>query len=236
VRVARFFAVLLLPLTSQLFLLSVAIADELRVTDPWSVQAFSHEAFFDERASDQALRVTHAVTTMLYIPPLNILSLTYFKVLGRIDSGVPETILRECGTERSLDAKIVCLSRKTADYAQSIPQYDSGFTRDGRTFCAVAANLFARLYNSLNIPRSRADFLDASLLPPALHVANVIFLTSPSGVVFSYVIDAGNLPGVLFPLSQLAINFHTRGSGVETVVTTLPNIDFMHPGDEQFHP
>ncbi|MBK9321809.1 MAG: hypothetical protein IPM97_02435 [Bdellovibrionaceae bacterium] len=65
------------------------------------------------------------------------------------------------------------------------------------------------------------------MLPRSLHVVNAIFLTAPSGAVYSYAMDVGNLPGILFPLSNAAIRWHSQNiDKSRTIISEFPATSF----------
>lgn len=213
----------------------------LKVSDPWSFRAFYHELRLVKASGELPLEKVErndGLFGALYVPPLNILSWIYFKTIGRDSDDVAKAVLSKCPSAAGLDKQIFCMSNNVAAYVEKLPSEKSGVMFDWRTYCAVAANVFANSFNRLKIPRSHADFVDGSWrFPSALHVVNVVYLTTPDGRVFSYVVDNGNLPGVLFPLSEAAIRFHTGDPrGVKTKDPRFPKIDFYHPGSMTFRP
>ncbi|MBN8539618.1 MAG: hypothetical protein J0L82_04455 [Deltaproteobacteria bacterium] len=185
----------------------------LKIAETWSFQALSREW---ERVhgyhgiSDREVERNDGILTVLYVPPFNLLSLAYLKIAGRDSDEVAHRILSACRDAPAMADKISCISYEVSKYSMNIPATRTGITFDFRTFCAVAANLFVKIFNGLNIRGARADFLESSWkLPRSLHVVNSIFLTTPSGIVYSYAIDVGSLPGILFPLSESAVRWHS---------------------------
>lgn len=185
----------------------------LYVSDPWSFEAISQEVnkqYGDQGVTSKQITRNQGLLEFLYVPPFNILSLVYFKTIGRDSDSVSSEITKICRLEITIENKISCIAQRIASYARSLPKYSSnGITLDYRTFCAIAANLFFKSFNSLNIKGARAGFMESSwMLPRALHVVSSVFITNSEGIVYSYVIDVGNLPDILFPLSDPAIRWH----------------------------
>ncbi len=193
---------------------------KLKIAEPWSFQAISREA---ERVhgyhgiSENEVERNDGLLTIFYVPPFNLLSLAYLKVAGRDSDDVARKILDQCQQYPVMADKISCISYEVSKYSMAIPANKKGITFDFRTFCAVAANLFVSIFNGLNIEGARADFLESSWkLPSSLHVVNSIFLTTPSGIVYGYAMDVGSLPGILFPLSESAVHWHTQSAAPPT--------------------
>ncbi len=184
----------------------------LYVSDPWSFEAVYQEIikqYGDQGFSSRQLTRNQGLLEFLYLPPFNILSLAYFKAIGRDSDSIAIEATKLCRTEKNMERKISCLTHRISAYAESIPKHSNGITLDYRTFCAIAANLFFKSFNSLNIRGARAGFVESSwMLPKALHVVSSVFITNSEGVVFSYVIDVGSMPDILFPLSESAIRWH----------------------------
>lgn len=208
-----------------------SIFPKLRVADPWSFQAINHEVervYGSQGFSKREVTRNDGLLTALYIPPFNLLSYAYFKIIGRDSDEVSSKILTLCRSKTTIENKISCISAEVSRYAQSLPKFANGIAFDFRTFCAVAANLFAKIFNRLEIRGARADFIDGSwMLPRSLHVVNAIFLTAPSGAVYSYAMDVGNLPGILFPLSDAAIRWHSQNiDKSRTIISEFPATSF----------
>jgi hypothetical protein len=212
----------------------------LEVSNPWSFNNYYQETtkrYGPLGMSPKELTRNEGLLNSLYVPPFNLLSLMYFKTVGRDSDNVAQQILESCKGKLKTELIISCISNGVSIYVKNQPRRTNGITYDGRTFCAIAANLFAKIFNALNIRGARADFLDASWkLPRSLHVVNTLFLTSPTGEVFGYVIDVGNLPFILFPISDPAVRFHTRGGNEITTISTFPEIDFLRARSGEFRP
>lgn len=184
----------------------------LYVSAPWSFEAVYQEVikqYGDQGVTSKQLTRNQGLLEFLYVPPFNILSLMYFKTIGRDSDLIASEITKKCRSEITIESKISCLTQKISFYAKSLPRHSNGVTLDYRTFCAIAANLFFKSFNSLNIRGARAGFMESSwMLPRALHVVSSVFITNSEGVVYSYVIDVGSLPDILFPLSEPTIRWH----------------------------
>lgn len=208
-----------------------SIFPKLRVADSWSFEAINHEVervYGPQGFSEGEVTRNDGLLTALYVPPFNLLSYAYFKIIGRDSDEVSSKILTLCRSKISMENKISCISTEVSRYAQSLPKFANGIAFDFRTFCAIAANLFVKIFNLLEIRGARADFIDGSwMLPRSLHVVNAIFLTAPSGTVYSYAMDVGNLPGILFPLSDASIKWHSQNiDRSKTVISNFPAISF----------
>lgn len=188
------------------------ISNFIYFSDPWSFEAVYQEVikqYGDQGVSSRQLARNQGLLEFLYLPPFNILSLAYFKAIGRDSDSIAIEATKLCRTEKNMERKISCLTHRISAYVESIPKHSNGITLDYRTYCAIAANLFFKSFNSLNIRGARAGFVESSwMLPKALHVVSSVFITNSEGVVFSYVIDVGSMPDILFPLSESAIRWH----------------------------
>lgn len=204
----------------------------LQISNPWSFEAMYAEIvkkYGEQDISKKQTIKNQGLFEFLYIPPFNLLSLVYFKAAGRDSDGISAKAVSVCSYQRTIEGKISCLSLYISSYVKDLPQYQNGVTLDYRTFCALAANLFFKAFNSLNVKGSRAGFVEASWrFPHGLHVVNSVFITSTSGVVFSYVMDVGSLPGILFPLSEPTIKWHTDSeNNSKTIKFKFPDIQLF---------
>ncbi|MBL7542622.1 MAG: hypothetical protein JNL11_02345 [Bdellovibrionaceae bacterium] len=185
----------------------------LRVSDPWSFEVLYKEitkVYGLQNVSQKQLTRNQGLFEFLYVPPFNLLSLAYFKLVGRDSDEISNKAVKLCSGQNGIEGKISCLSYTISDYVDGLPRHRNGVTFDYRTFCAIAANLFFKAFNSLEIRGARAGFIEGSwMFPRSLHVVSSVFISSSEGLVYSYVMDVGNLPGVLFPLSVPAIRWHT---------------------------
>lgn len=204
----------------------------LRVSAPWSFEIIYEEVakvYGLQGISERQLTRNQGLFEFLYVPPFNLLSLAYFKLMGRDSEQVADKLVSMCSGENRIEAKISCLSTGISEYVDTLPRYRNGVTFDYRTFCAIAANLFFKTFNSLGIKGARAGFVEGSwMFPRSFHVVSSIFITSSEGLVYSYAMDVGNLPGILFPLSVPAIRWHTDGGKKsKTLKTEFPGIKFF---------
>ena len=124
----------------------------LYVSDPWSFEAVYQESvkkYGDRGFSSRQLARNQGLLEFLYFPPFNILSLIYFKTIGRDSDSIALEATKLCKTEENMERKISCLTHHISAYAKSLPHHSGGITYDYRTFCAIAANLFFKSFNSL---------------------------------------------------------------------------------------
>lgn len=216
-------------------------SDSLSVDGNWSIENYRHAIYgaYDDGLSVKAAKRAHTLVSVGYLPPFNLISLIYFKVLGRDSGQDGAKILAACKKPGWLvEAQISCISLKISYYVTTLPSYSNGILFDGRTFCAVAANLFVNVFNGLEIPRSAAGYLDASISPPALHVVNSFTLTSSDGVTYGYVTDVGSRPGVVYASSIAAQNFAKKQKPYPDGSRSMqfPRLDFKNPGVKYFGP
>lgn len=132
-----------------------------------------------------------------------------------------EKIASDCSVKYSQAwDRIGCLSFEINHYLEN---YDfSG----NQSFCKAHAEAFDKIFAKLNLPNTFSQHIGASggQLSTEAHVNNVILITNETGLVFSYVIDNGNFPGIVFPLNENAIRFHDRSGNGKTTYFRLPDI------------
>lgn len=92
------------------------------------------------------------------------------------------------------------------------------------TPCKMHAIAFNRAFGYLGFRFANSMHVDASGPGFPMHVANLVMIQDDHARVFTYVIDSGWFPGVLFPQNDLAIGFHDRNRDGRTDFTRLPEI------------
>jgi hypothetical protein len=96
------------------------------------------------------------------------------------------------------------------------------------TFCRAHATAFRASFESLEIPRSFVKDMEGSTTEGG-HVVSSFILTSTNGQIFSYVIDAGNLPSKVFPNTDATAEWHKKNKG-------NPKFSFTEQPQYQFTP
>jgi hypothetical protein len=94
------------------------------------------------------------------------------------------------------------------------------------TACRAHAEAFREVFLELNIPRSDVGFYDANSTAGP-HVVNRITVTDKNGRPFSYVFDIGWDPDRIFPLGELAKEFHQNNKTLPDIKSTAPKYDFQ---------
>jgi len=217
-------------LVSSLTAFAEASASKFYVSNLWSIENYKAELGTTIQDSNTN-KIQEAALTVLYLPPVNIISYLYFRTLGRDSDNIAEAVVRTCtAAPLALEELLTCLSQKISRYVNSLPSTLHGVTYDARTFCAVAAHLFEKSFNLLRIPRSAVGYMDATTNFPSLHVINSFTLTDNEGRTYGYAIDVGVKPLTIFPTSISSQRYHDPMGTGKTSIKNFPNFDFYHPG------
>lgn len=107
--------------------------------------------------------------------------------------------------------KINCLAIETQRFVfVERGQESPGEGEDYTSNCLTAVELFGRAFVELNLPHSNISLVNASFRfngEDIFHGANKIQIES-GGRLFTYIIDAVNLPHLIFPANSLTSRYH----------------------------
>jgi len=183
---------------------------QIRVGDPWTPE---------NRKREYGFKSLPPARSNLYDLPNPLVPLVN-ALTDPVDHAFVRKITADCAARfpRPWD-RIGCVSNK-------INLHFLGAIFTGwRSPCRTIAQTFDAAFDKLDLPNTWAMHIGADGSDPNEgHVANEILITSSTGQVFSYVIDSGWFPGVVFPLNSNALRFHDRDGDGRTDYFRLPAI------------
>lgn len=198
----------------SLFLTHTVFAQEFSVGAPWDENVIKTLYNVNEHKV-----VTEAVE-VLQSTPFNILTTVRGIFLFPIDEEPLNQIAKKCSAEKNDWNKISCASMRLNAFINektSIGKLDAD--------CKTFAYSFKKLANKLKIPglfvqteQFKGSFVkDGSFAP---HVFNKLIFPSSDGQVYSYILDVGWAPNILFPKTELTVRRHS----VNRNFSSLPTI------------
>ncbi|HVC09991.1 MAG TPA: hypothetical protein VNH15_08655 [Elusimicrobiota bacterium] len=182
----------------------------MRVGDPWTPQ---------NRMKEYGFKSLPPARSDLYDLPDPLVPLL-LSIFDPVDQPLVRKIAGDCKAKFSRPwDRIACVSNE-------VNLHFLGATFTGlRSPCRTIAETFDAAFGALNLPNTWAMHVGADGSgPDEGHVANEILITANTGQVFSYVIDSGWFPGVIFPLNSNALRFHDRDGNGRTDYFRLPAI------------
>jgi hypothetical protein len=181
------------------------------VTVPWSVEAISKNY-----NKGQPIKRTLFDYTMNYL-----VFKSEFKWLiaeGLVSSGSDQTNIKKIGdlcSQKYNDTWVIirCVSEEVNSFLAKTP-WVNGFRQGTNiSFCRAHAHTFKQVIKYLNLPHVSVEFEDASFESvsgkPFMHVVNQLYVRI-NEKLYSYIIDVGWFPGLLFPRSKSAKNFQEK--------------------------
>jgi hypothetical protein len=198
---------------------SAAQPTEVRLSDPWTDE--TRQRVY--QLSGPPSPVLKAIGDVLYESPVPD-DPVFSPMMDPFPDDQAQQIADACRASFvQLWDKIGCVSR--AVHSHFVGHKFTGST----SFCRSHAMAFEKSFNALGIEHTWAAKREAEgAKVKEAHVVNDITVTSANGTVYSYVIDSGWYPGVLFPLNDAAVAFHSRTHPGHTDFRQFPAIS-PHP-------
>lgn len=192
---------------------------ELRVDVPWTTK--NRQGLFHQKPTSTLWEIRSAI---LFESPLPLVPIVapLADPFSTTDAGKIADVCKAMHSEHW--NRIGCVSHEVHKFFKARKLFEDGGRRGIRSFCRSHAQAFNASFKALGIKQSWAMTIDASGGGSGEnHVVNLIILPTNVGT-FSYAIDSGNYPGILFPENLAAIRLHSRGVPDVTKFFELPAI------------